>query len=836
MSHRLLFFNPSSSRQIENRNPHPQSPVIRYPGFEVQQRRLPVVFRELQNAVEGHRLHSRVDVQGVDPEFVLVFEVAGSVDNFNKALVRAGMEWLCTSDEESACDEDFYSINQNGERVDKPITQKVYITMSNQQALQNLLSLWNDYVNSQNHKLRFGYGAFVKVFEQLRTVRKWGAQDRMREDVIEVWTNLLERNPESIRLEIELWYRDTEAKRQESVSQITEIVNAVGGRVIRCVHYEEIRYHAMVVQLPSDEIREMIAVGNTDLLNSNQVMWFRATGQTIAKVNETEPIEDVPVDNQLPQNAPIIALLDGLPLANHTLLANRLSIYDPDNFEDGYHAASRLHGSAMASLIIFGDRNAPNVQPLSSRLYVRPIMKSIAGQDERVPDDELFVDLLHRAVIDIVNQPESSGIKIINLSIGSLDRPYLLTMSPESRMLDYLSEKYNLLFVVSSGNADIWIDNGATADEYKRMSLEERASLAYSDLWNNRADHQILAPSESINALTIGAQHADYTNVQENDMLFNPLPDGFPALYSRFGGGVNRSNKPDAIVPGGKTYMVSRSFGSFVVNLSKANERITGPGQKVVSPVSPTHTAHLVGTSNSAALTSRMCGQLLENLRQMHPIPSDYEAIAAKCMFIHACTWGDLGQKLMENHVPADGRHSRDNTSRWIGYGYPILERSLFNEDYRVTILGYGSIESGRFVEFRFPLPPCLQAQNVEKKLTITLAWNSPIDVRHKKYRLAALEFKAKPEDARLLPNGRTESSNNSSKRGTVQHEVFMGSTASTFQDGDDLVVTVQCAKEDKLTAPIKFVLMATLEVAADINLNLFQEVQARLQSSIQVY
>lgn len=836
MSHQLLFFNHSEPRQIVSNGSHPQVPVVRYPGFEIQQRRLPIVFRELQNAVEGHRLHAQVNTQGVDPEFVLVFEVAGSVENFNRALVRAGMEWLCTSDEESACDDDFYSINQNGERVDKPIAQKVYITMSNQQALQNLLSLWNDYINSQDHKLPRGYGAFVKVFEQLRTVRKWGAQDRMGEDVKGIWTYLLEQNPESIRLEIELWYRDSEAKRQESESQISEIVAATGGHVIRCVHYKEIRYHAMVVQLPSNEIREMLAVGNTDLLNSNQVMWFRATGQTIAEVNESESIEDAHEDYQLPQNAPLIALLDGLPLANHTLLDDRLAIYDPDNYEDGYLAASRQHGSAMASLIIYGDRNAPNIQPLSSRLYVRPIMKSIAGQYERVPDDELFVDLLHRAVMDIVNQPESSGIRIINLSIGSLDRPYFLTMSPESRMLDYLSEKYNLLFVVSSGNADVWIDNGATADEYKRMSLEERARLAYSDLWDNRADHRILAPSESINALTVGAQHADYTNVQENDMLYNPLPDGFSALYSRFGGGVNRSNKPDAIVPGGKTYMMSRSFGSSVVNLTKANERTIGPGQRVVSPVTSTSTAHLVGTSNSAAITSRMCGQLLENLRQIHPVPSDYEAIAAKCMFIHACTWGDLGHRLMENYVPTDGRHSRDNVSRWIGYGYPIIERSLFNENHRVTILGYGNIESGKYVEFRFPLPPCLQAQNVDKKLTITLAWNSPIDVRNKKYRLASLEFKAKPEDARLLPNGRTESSNNSSKRGTVQHEVFMGSTASTFQDGDDLVITVQCAKEDKLSAPIKFVLMATLEVAADINLNLFQEIEARLQAPVHVY
>lgn len=58
-----------------------------------------------------------------------------------------------------------------------------------------------------------------------------------------------------------------------------------------------------------------------ELLNADQIMTIRATGQvlSISKLDETtnsDTIEDFP----LPNNPPVVALLDGVPLANHTQL------------------------------------------------------------------------------------------------------------------------------------------------------------------------------------------------------------------------------------------------------------------------------------------------------------------------------------------------------------------------------------------------------------------------------------------------------------------------------------------------------------------------------------
>lgn len=839
MPKNILFFRPREQTLIQSSR-HPFTDHNHYPGYQIQSQRIPTIFKALQFAVNNRNLQSQVGVDGIDPEFVLVFEVAGSIDSFNLAAKKAGMEWLCCEDGEGDPDEDFYLVDTNGNRTEKSVPQKIYLTMSNSQALSNLMSLWTQYCNAKDHKLPRGLGAFAHLFAQLRNIRKWGKQDRFSDGVENAWREILEGNPDTIKFEVELWYRDSELNRQQSEKKIRDIVVRTHGHIIRIVKYDVIRYHAMIVEMPADSIRLMLDNNDTELLCENQIMWFRATGQSVAIGSDSEIADDIQNETPLPTEEPKVALLDGMPLENHTLLQGRLVVDDPDDFEDNYPVINREHGTSMASLIIYGDLNAPQYSPLKSKLYVRPIMKPRGrladSRLESIPDDELLVDLIHRAVIGIISNPETSSIKIINLSIGSLDRPFFFQMSPESKMLDYLSDKYNLLFIVSAGNADCGIEaNDVTAGHYKAMSLEDRAKVAYKDIWNHRADRKILAPSESINALTIGSLHLDYTNIAEDDIHFNPLPDGFPAVYGRFGGGKNRSAKPDAVVAGGKQYNISYSFGNnpLLLNLSKA--RINGPGQKIASPDSITSTKHTFGTSNSTALTCRMCALLLENLKGIHSLPSDFESIAAKCLFIHSCSWGAMGTQLQSQYVPQENGKARDNVERWIGYGTPEIERSMFCEDQRVTLFGYGVVNQGNYVEFKFPLPDCLQSRSIEKKLTITLAWTSPIDVVTKKYRLANLEAIPNCADVTLMSSSRAEIDKNMARRGTVQHEVFKGSDASTYIDGTDMIIKVLCKKEQKLLEPIKYVLMATLEVAPETKLPIYDEVAVKVQTPVQV-
>ncbi len=93
--------------------------------------------------------------------------------------------------------------------------------------------------------------------------------------------------------------------------------------------------------------------------------------------------------------------------------------------------------------------------------------------------------------------------------IGNPNRPFFSVLSPEAKMLDWLSQQHNLLFLVSSGNMiqNFYLDK--KIGELKNLSYEDRQKLLYQYIWDEAHNMRILSPSESINAVTVGAIHKD---------------------------------------------------------------------------------------------------------------------------------------------------------------------------------------------------------------------------------------------------------------------------------------------------------------------------------------
>ncbi len=80
--------------------------------------------------------------------------------------------------------------------------------------------------------------------------------------------------------------------------------------------------------------------------------------------------------------------------------------------------------------------------------------------NERAPDAIIWVDLVHRAVRRVVEGDDDTGpaapaVRIFNLSIGDRHRLFVHRMSPMARLLDWLAWKYDVLFIVSAGNAHL---------------------------------------------------------------------------------------------------------------------------------------------------------------------------------------------------------------------------------------------------------------------------------------------------------------------------------------------------------------------------------------------
>ena len=72
------------------------------------------------------------------------------------------------------------------------------------------------------------------------------------------------------------------------------------------------------------------------------------------------------------------------------------------------------------------------------------------------------------------------------------------------------------------------------------------------------------------------------------------------------------------------------------------------------------------------------------------------------------------------------------------------------------------------------------------------------------------------------------------SQRGTLQHGIFEGEFANEINDGDDLLIKVNCREHaDKIDKPIPYGLFVSLEVKQDVNIAIYDEIRTRIQPRV---
>ena len=824
---------------------------LHHPSATRQWELLSPRFEQLQNAL----VQVQPNAAGIEPESVLVIEIIGAVENFANAVKKIkGFEWLGEIDEEDISpDNDFYDEIHR----DKLLSGRLYWVLSNQQALQEMLSLWKRYKNNPQMTFDLGLTKFRDVFLHLKDIRRWDARDRLEETgVLAEWrANLQDAQFANmpVHCEIELWFRGDSNKRAIAQQSFATTIQQVGGQIVSQATIPEISYHALLAALPRSAI-ENILNNNRDaaFLHCDSVQFFRPCGQMVfGKEPATGEFETdgVNANPSLPTGQPTIALFDGQPLENHSTLSGRLIIDDPDNYGSDYAADARKHGTAMASLIVQGDLN-DGQHPLSRLLYIRPIMRPQQNLHntwtERVPENVLFTDLLHRSVRRLFESengqpPVAPNIKIINLSIGDPARQFANAMSPAAKLLDWLSEKYKVLFIVSAGNHPAPIRINHTWQTFHTMSSNEREAEAVKALYDEMRNRRLLAPAETINGLTVGALHFDSstpTNIPNRvDVFANVF---LPSPVSAFGSGYRRAIKPDLIFSGGRQFYGEPVSRMAPIELSPSHA-IIAPGNKTAAPGSGGNinsTSFSRGTSNATALITRsagICYDSLLHLLEYQLQDADWENSEVpllKAMLVHGCSWGEAKDRMQEIFSDA-GIDIKKTTSRWLGYGNPNIQRVLECTQQRATVLGFGKLTDEQAHVFRLPLPPSLGAQRITRRLTVTLAWLSRIAPLTQKYRESSLWFEVLNKD--IVPT-RSENDGHAVKRGTIQHEIFEGERAEPINDGNVIQIKVNCRKDaGKFIAPVAYGLVVSLEVAQGVNLDIYNEIQSRIATPVQI-
>jgi len=729
------------------------------------------------------------------------------------------------------------------------LSGRLFLSMSNKQAIDKLLSLKNQW-DSGDKKLPRPYGKWAEIFKQVKTLRKWEIQDRIRDTgIIDYWeeeVRLKEGTASKIAFEIELWYRNNAEQRNKAQTNIVNLISNENGHIITTCTINEIRFHAIKAELPPEGIEKVINSEYTKVFTSNDVMFFRPAGQCKVELYP-DGIEKDFKSGDVAGEA-VVAILDGVPFVHHVLLENRLILDDPDDFESAYQANARKHGTAMASLVCHGELDSQEV-PLLRPVYFRPIMKPNPEDFvndppvEIIPREYFMEDLIERSVRRIFEGDNSEDavaptIKVINLSIGDSSKMFFNQLSSSARLLDWLSYKYQVLFCVSAGNINTDINLQKNIDELRSLSNDELLSHTMLKIHEDRRNRKILSPADSINSITLGSIHSDRSTARNIGNRFDILPNhNLPSPASSHGLGYKNSIKPELYLPGGR-----QLYDAINTNYRMSNSGLE-PGQCVatssVTGGDVNRCVYTRGTSNAAAIATRAAAQIYEMIKSLileNGIAIDEKNIAVilKALLVHSASWGE-SQNMLESILKTsdNSSHFKRVMARYIGFGIPDICRVLECTSQRATAFGYGKIKKDEKHEFRFPLPPSLSGRNEMRRLTITLAWFSPINSANRKYRKANLSIEP-PTD--IIGIKRINADWQQMKNGTVQHEVLEGSDVVSFQDGDAIQISVVC-REDAgiLDEEVFYGLAVTLETAEGIDLPIYEEIKDRIRISVPI-
>ena len=641
-----------------------------------QRERLGPGFKRLQTvlASDEEGLSLRADPSSIAPERAIVFEVAGSISDFHQLVTRTrGLEFLADEETTFEPDDDFFEVDtrrgRKGQpREDRLVSGRLYLAMPDVRALRELLQLWDRWQSER--ALPHGHTRWRDIFANLRNVRPWGPVDRITDETIEFWREDLEaESSEPLRIEAELWFYDGAARRAAAHRRTGEAVAVAGGSIIDHAIIEEIRYDAVLVELPGAEVERLVAREEIHLAICDDLMFLRPQSSLDVPERGDETESGAALAAEPPDDRPpIAALLDGVPVQNHQLLEGRLDVDDPDDLEAMSILSEREHGTAMASLILHGDRNLGE-PPIARRLHLHPVLYAPGnGGPEEPRRDRLLVDVIHRAIGRMKEGDGEGGatapeVFLVNLSLGDPRRPFSGPMSPWAKLLDYLAEHYGILFLVSAGNVTLPLPSREFTDwtSFEDADPEDRERTVLQALADNRAYRTLLSPAEALNVLTVGASHEDALDGPRGAGAVDPYTDDdLPNVSSAQGLGHRRAIKPDIHMPGGREQVRFQASRKTLI--------VVPGGRFGLGAAAPSADGERdreyrsAGTSAATALATRAAHRIFDVLMDtdggsLHgDLDPQYYAVVTKAVLVHRAKWGSRADFLDRIYGPPRAR------------------------------------------------------------------------------------------------------------------------------------------------------------------------------------
>lgn len=823
--------------------------------YDRQAQRLAEVFAKAEQnlATYADGVDVSADPRAVVPERCLVFELLGDVPQFNLAAQALGLEWIATDTTTGDAEEAEADDDSDSNEPENQSPQRLYLTMPTEQALRRLLMQWKQYARGEP-SLGEGQRELWKLFGYLYDLRVWSVEDRLDPTLSVYVTNILEEDPdEHVTVDLDLWYRNEDERRDKSLETLDEMLEEVGGELLDQVDIPEIRYQGARIRVPGYVAQDLVD-GRGRIAESRDVMTIRPQSAFESQIEgDTAPEESV-LDAPNVSGDCIAALLDGYPVNEHRMLSDRLHVVEVDVQGARAPAQTREHGTAMASLIIHGDLKAPDTKPLNRCLAVLPVLVAHTVDDrETTPRGKMPIGVIYRALKTITasNQrvnPELRRVVVINHSICDVYAPFVRRASPWATLLDHFSHEHSLLFVVSAGN----IFSKFPVVEFPNIAAYEdadeitREAAVLGSIEMSKATRTILSPAESVHSLTIGAVHADHA---EPDLT--APPDPYPTvamsnLASAVGLGLNRSVKPDFLEAGGRfaVGMTNAIGGSLEVHARPSIHY----GQQVAAPSITgqlTRRRLTSGTSNAAALTTRAAHFIADALDDLyandqkpwHELKT--RAVMLRTLLAHGASWGEIGDRLDSAYPPRDPKKwspRRNVITQFLGYGQLDTSRVVSGASNRITLLAEDHIHAGERHEYIVPVPASMLNNREVRTVTITLSWTCPMTNISADRRAVVLQLTGALNNTcsfwhGIGRSGRAQPNASTANRGTLIHMVLEGKKLMTDETGR-LVIGVQATSKIGFERhDVPYAVAITLELGQQIRSQLYAEVEQRVRA-----
>ncbi|PYD79415.1 hypothetical protein CFR77_06645 [Komagataeibacter sucrofermentans] len=778
----------------------------------------------------------------------MVFEVIGPVAKFITAARQVGLEWLTEAQDGSPfrgedVDEEDEDVEGDGSAVGETL---LYVTMPTIGGLQRVLALWNRYIAGRPKPT--DDGNWWALFGYLSDLRTWSARDRV-DPISQAYVNrMLERYPDRpVRLELDLWFRESSELRESAEAYVEALMDSVGGEVLDFATIEPICYQAALVELPGNRARQLGSLRGP-LANADKVM--RVRPQSLYTTDPRNPIDNPidirPIPTAVDEREPVAALLDGYPVQNHVLLANRVDIEEVDVTGAMSPVRRRQHGTAMASLIIHGDL-ASEQDPIPRLLKVVPILAAPQGANEEcTPPNKLPILMVYRAVTALVEglggEPLGRRVVVINHSICDQEAPFVRGASPWAKLLDYLAHRYDLLFVVSTGNcnAQFHLDSYESCEEFEDAAELERQVVILRSIEKAKGTRSLLSPAESVNALTVGAVHEDAAGDCPIGHIEPFAAAGVTNIGSGLGLGVNRAIKPEVVEAGGRQLVRTQTIDGVISiwgyehgdlgQLAAAPDPMGGSVKRLV---------RTTGTSNAAALLTRSAIKLVDVVEAIYGEDGEdwndlrARAVILKALLAHSTRWGKTGTLLNEIYS-GTWQRKRENISRFLGFGRHDLKQTLYADGSRITLLADDVITSEDRHVYRIPIPRDMIGNRELRRIVLTLAWSTPIVPNSVRYRGVICEI-VDGDGKRKFWKGVKQTLQphpDAARRGTLQHLVLEGKNLVSSPGSGAFNVGVQCRAQfaEFVTTEVPYALAVTLELAQPVRTTVYEDVRARVQ------